>query len=650
MRFHQFGWIVWMCIFGVAWGQVETKDLTELSLEELMNIEVTLSSRKAEKIGESASAVFVVTNQDLKRSGLTSIPEALRLVPGFHVARLDANKWAISARGFSNIFANKLQVLMDGRSVYCPIFSGVFWESQDMILDDVDHIEVIRGPGGSLWGANAVNGIINVVSKPSQETQGFSIGLGKGTEEKNQLWIRYGNHWDEKLYYRVFFKYFDRDAFLASPGAGEKAKDGWWMWRGGFRVDGILSSGTQWTLQGDLFQGRVGQTLVLPFASFRLNYTLPVCGGDFLASYQKRFSERSEVKFQASWDRYEREDSILVGGYYQNTDLDFQHRIQFHPRYEMTWGLGYRVTSDHVKNSEVVRFVPSSRTYDVLSAFIHNEFMLWPNHLRLIWGSKFEFNDFTGFEYQPNLRMHLKFSKQHVLWASIARAVRTPSRADRDLRTFGIIGNREFRSEILHARELGYRYPFGSQFFLDISGYVNHYDKIQSFEPDTVRNYRNAKTHGVEATAVWHPKPYWTMRWGYTFCEIRASIDAFSIDRRAKDIEKETPRHQYYVWNTLDLFEKLDCDLFFRWVDRLSSPSIQAPAYSALDIRLAWHVSSTLEISLVGQNLNTPHHQEFSLVGQRATGALDADSRGWWFPFQATECQRGVYFLLRWRW
>lgn len=646
MGFHRLPWVFWICVFGVSWSQMQTKDLTELSLEELMNIEVTLSSRKAEKIAESASAVFVLTNQDLKRSGVTSIPEAMRLLPGFHVARLDANKWAISARGFSNIFANKLQVLIDGRSVYSPIFSGVFWESQDMILDDIDRIEVIRGPGASLWGANAVNGIINVVTKSSQETQGLSIGLGKGTEEKTQLWTRYGNHFGKKIYYRVFFKYFDRDASF-SP-TREKAKDGWWMWRGGFRMDVKPSLVSQWTFQGDLFQGRVGQTLVLPFDPFYLDYTLPVRGGHFLACYQKKFSGRSEIKIQASLDRYEREDSILVGGYYQNTDFDFQHRIQFHPRYEMTWGLGYRITHDRVRNTSVVHFVPPSRTYDVKSAFIHNEFILWPHHLRLILGSKFESNDFTGFEYQPNVRMHLKFWKQHVLWASVSRAVRTPSRADHDLRTFGIIGNREFQSEILWAHELGYRYPFSSTLFLDFSGYMNQYDKIQSFEPDTVRNYRNAKARGLEATAIWHPKTHWTVRFGYTFCQIHASTDASSIDMRAKDVEKETPRHQYYVWNTLDIFGKFECDVFFRWLDALSSRSIQAPAYSALDIRWAWHVSQTLELSIVGQNLNAPHHQEFSLVGQRMTGAHSQESRGWWFPFQATECERGIYFLLRW--
>ncbi len=640
MGFHRLQWLVGLCVFGVSWSQVQIKDLTELSLEELMNIEVTLSSRKAERIAESASAVFVLTHQDLKRSGVTSIPEALRLLPGFHVARVDANKWAISARGFSNIFANKLQVLMDGRSVYSPIFSGVFWESQDMILDDIDHIEAIRGPGASLWGANAVNGIVNVMSKSSQETQGFSIGIGKGTEEKSQFWIRYGDHLGEKLFYRVA---------LFSPNR-EKAKDGWWMWRGGFRMDVKSSSVSQWTFQGEFFQGRVGQTLVLPFDSFHLNYTLPVKGGHFLACYQNKLSDRSEVKVQASWDRYEREDSILVGGYYQNTDFDFQHRIQFHPRYEMTWGVGYRATHDRVQNTSVVYFVPSSRTYDVFSAFIHNELMLLPPHLRLILGSKFESNDFTGFEYQPNLRMHLKFWKKHVLWASVSRAVRTPSRADHDLRTVGIIGNRKFQSEILWAHELGYRYPFGSHLFLDFSGYRNQYDRLQSFEKDTMCNYRNAKTQGLEATAVWQPKTYWKVRLGYAFCQIRASRDAKSIDMRVRDVEKETPRHQYYVWNTLDLFGKLECDVFFRWVGALSSPSIQAPAYSAFDIRWAWHISQHLEFSVVGQNLNAPHHPEFSLIGQRATGANDPESRGWWFPFQTTECERGVYFLLRWRW
>lgn len=648
MGLYRFQWIFWVCIFGISWTLAQTRDLTELSLEELMNIEVTLSSRKAEKIGESASAVLVLTHEDIKNSGVTSIPEALRLLPGFHVARVDANKWAISARGFSTIFANKLQVLMDGRSVYSPIFSGVFWESQDMILDDIDRIEVIRGPGASLWGANAVNGIINVISKSSQETQGFSIGLGKGAEEKSQLWIRYGSHIGEKTHYRVFFKYFDRDNLVFSD--REKAKDGWWMWRGGFRIDGKTSSVSHWTFQGELFQGCVGQTLILPFDPFRLNYTLPVRGGYLLACYQKQLSRRSEVKIQASLDRYEREDSILVGGYYQNTDIDFQHRIQFHPRYEMSWGVGYRVTHDRVHNTSVVYFVPASRTYDVMSAFIHNEFMLCPNHLRLILGSKFEFNDFTGFEYQPNLRMHLKFWKEHVLWASLARAVRTPSRADLDLRTIGIIGNRKFQSEILWAHELGYRYPFNSRLFLDFSGYANQYDKIQSFEPDTIRNYRNAKTYGLEATAVWHPKRFWTARLGYTFCRIYASADAQSVDTREKDIEKETPRHQYYIWNTLDLFGKMECDVFFRWVGGLSSPSVYAPSYPALDIRWAWHVFPTLEFSIVGQNLNAAHHPEFSLVGQAGTGKQSQESRGWWFPFQATESERGVYFLLRWRW
>ena len=363
----------WVCParVGAAAGDFSAWDeLTALSLEELMNVEVTLASRKEEKLFETAAAVWVITQEDLRRSGVTSIAEALRLVPGMQVGRIDANKWAVSARGFADRFAQKLLVLIDGRSVYNPLFSGVYWEVQDLVLEDVAQIEVIRGPGATLWGANAVNGIINIITRSARDTQGGLVTLGTGTEERGFGGVRYGGRLGEHGRYRVYAKGFARDGFVDA--AGGPGNDDWQMGRGGFRGDWRLGAVSELTVQGDLFSGDAGQilrfpTLEPPFGRLVKDDT-EVSGGNLLGRWQRSLGERGDLKLQLYGDWFARTDS-LGDWEYEIYDADFQHRFAWGVRQEIVWGAGYRFSRDDTGASPKFRFDPDSDSRPAVQRF-----------------------------------------------------------------------------------------------------------------------------------------------------------------------------------------------------------------------------------------------------------------------------------------
>jgi iron complex outermembrane receptor protein len=624
--------VLWMLF--ESYAQQKPVDLTELPLEELMNIKVTLGARKSEKISETAAAVYVITQEDLLRSGATSIAEALRMVPGFAVAKVDANKWAITSRGFINVFANKLLVLIDGRSVYSPAFSGVMWESQDLVLDDIDRIEVIRGPGAALWGSNAVNGIINIITKKAQDTRGVLVKDGAGSEEKTVLNARVGGDIGPRIHYRFYTKYFDRDASKYKDGG--RAADGWNVMRGGFRMDGDLDADSRFTLQGDVYGGDVGQTLYLPDLHVRLfSYKTDIYGGNVLGRYEHSFSEASDVRLQMYYDRVQRDENVLLGGGYRTFDVDFQHRFRANGRHEIIWGGGYRVTRDRLIPSPAITFVPIARTTGLINAFFQDEIAFRGDRCRLTVGSKFERNDYTGLEIQPNVRMLYKLSESTSAWWAVSRALRTPSRADQDIRVADVmIGSSRFKSEELTAYEAGFHHQPNGRWLLDCSFFYNDYRKLQTFELDTVSNKKSCLTYGAEIVAGWNPAHWWRLRAVYSYIHMRAYPDPDSKDARAFNIQNDNPDQIANVRSSMDLPAGVGLDASLRFMAGMPSPSIDIGKYTELDLRLLWKPGNgNFEFAVVGQNLLESRHQEF---------------QGWWIPFEATQVQRSVYATLGW--
>ncbi len=460
----------------------EVNRLLDLSLEELMELKVTSLAKKPVSLARSPAALTVITAEEIRRSGLTTIPEVLRLVPGIDVAQIDANKWAISSRGFNGRFANKLLVLIDGRTVYSPVFTGVYWDVQDMLLEDIERIEVIRGPGGTLWGANAVNGIVNIITKHAKDTQGGLAQAGAGDQERGLGALRYGGKMGEDVHYRFSGKYFSRDDFVTAR--EDDAHDQWHMVRGTFRLDWDTSERDELMLQGAIYDGEADETGILtsltPPSVLSATDTTELSGGHALLRFTHRQSDASEWVVQAYFDRAERFDDALGPIDVDTYDLDFQHRFPTGEHHELTWGLGYRRVEDDLPDAFTVSFDPLSRGVDLWSAFVQDEIILMED-LRLTLGSKFEHNDYSGFEFQPSARALWEVRPQHILWGAVSRAVRTPSRAESDFRVnvaaspgpvspvlVSILGNPDVEAEELFAYELGYRGWLTSQMYIDL--------------------------------------------------------------------------------------------------------------------------------------------------------------------------------------
>lgn len=647
----------------IAVSGFAASDLTELNLEQLMDMEVTTATKKPQKLSDTAAAIFVINQEDIRRSGVRSIPEALRMVPGVQVAHIDANKWAISIRGFNNLFSDKILVLIDGRTVYNTIFSGVFWDVQDYLIEDIDRIEVIRGPGGSLWGANAVNGIINILTKQSNSTQGGLALAALGTQEYRSAGFRYGGKFNEKATYRFYGKYFNWGDGVDAQ--GEDAWDAWHQYRLGFRSDFDPSADKNFTIQGDLYLGRSGDKVEIasfspPFTETLITDT-DVLGGNLLSRYSHGFSERSELTLQAYYDRAERQ--LFVGDLVRNTiDFDFQHRLLIGNRNDLIWGGGYRYIHHDIELDipEIIDVVPANRSMSLISAFIQDEFAWIPDKLTLMVGSKFEHNDFTGFEFQPSIRLLWRAHAQHTFWGAASGAVRTPFRAHQDFRFVEAVippmganplptvvrfsGNKDIQSENLLAFELGYRTLLRENLSFDVATFLNVYDDLVTNETDppivtatetTVpvqpENLADAVTYGFELLADWRPFDWWKLQAAYSFLRLEVDLDSNSTDPVFKDTEGKSPEHQFSLRSMIDLPHNLQLDLWLRSVDRLES--IDISAYTTLDARIGWRPLDNLELSIVGQNLFDSQHPEF------------VDTQ---FQYANTEVQRSAYTKLVW--
>lgn len=617
------------------------EDLTQLSLEELMSIEVTSVSKKKQKLSDSPAAIYVVTQEDIRRSGMTTIPEILRMVPGLHVARLTGNKWAITARGFNGQFANKLLVLIDGRSVYTPLFAGVYWDVQDTMIEDVDRIEIIRGPGGTLWGANAVNGIINIVTKQADETQGLLLTATGGNIEQGTGGIRYGGQINEDVAFRIYGKYFNRENFVLAN--GHSANDDWQQGRLGMRTDWHPSNKNDVTVQGEYYRGRAQQdistTRLLPAGSLIVDDTAKLRGGHILTRWTHAFSSSSETSLQFYFDRTTRRETTIE--IIRDTlDLDFQNKFQLGSSHDIVWGLGYRWSQDRIDNTFTVALDPDQFALKIFNGFVQDEITLVPNHLAVTVGTKASYNNYTKFEWQPNLRLLWKPHQQHTFWGAVSRAVRLPSRIEQDGRAnvaafsgmtgtsvVSLMNNSDFKSEEVLAYELGYRTVPISSVSIDIAGFYNVYRRLLSTEtqpvfvettplpphaviPNRFDNRLNGNSYGVEVAGKWQPRQDWNLSLNYTWLRLRLKPDASSTNTTASNATGNNPKHQFQIRSTYNLPFNFEFDTGVYFASRLSNLSL--PSYARTDIRIGWKPSPSIEVSLVAQNLFDNQHPEFS--------------------------------------
>ncbi|MHB8522174.1 MAG: TonB-dependent receptor plug domain-containing protein [Limisphaerales bacterium] len=615
--------------------------LQNVSLDDLL---VTTASRKPEKRFDTAASVSVLTGEEIERSGARSLGDALRLVPGVQVAQLDGSFSAISARGFSDGYANKLLVLVDGRAVYTPAFGGVTWEDQGVPLGEIDRIEVIRGPGGTLWGANAVNGVINIITKDAKDSQGWLINSGGGSLDRGFGSVRYGTKVGENGYLRLYVKSDDQGPF--DTASGLPGQDGWLTARTGLRYD-LHSGDNHVTLQGDYYYGQFGHVYLDP--SFSAPFTVTNAtdrigvGGNAMFRWTHSFSDGTDWQLQAYYDNTTGRNPIFH--YTLDTyDLDFQHRIRLPWRQELVYGAGYRLLSDHSSNLDPnLLFLPPMRNQQLASAFAQDEITLVQDRLRFILGSKFEHNDYTGFEIQPNARLVWTPTAAQTLWGAVSRAIRSPSRTERDIilnllpvSTTPLIvprgyGSSDFGSEALLAYELGYRIRPVDNVSLDWSGYYFNYDRLGTAGfgtpflevtpgvPHVVAplfglNAGYGRTYGFEASADVEVQAGWHLRGGYSL--LQEDLVGNTFAGGGKD-----PMQQAFLRSSMDFPKDVRLDVTVRYVDAIRS--LQVPGYVEADVRVAWRPINHLELAIVGQNLLAPRHAEFGQEGSVPTLITD---------------------------
>ena len=633
-------------------------DLMALELEDLNGVRVTLASRYPEPQLTAPAALYVIRREDLLRSGVTTIPDALRMVPGLQVAQMDANKWAITSRGFNSRFARYMLVQIDGRSVYTPLFSGVFWEAQDVLFADVEQIEVIRGPGGALWGANAVNGIVNIVTRRAKDTQGVWVEAGGGTEERGFASVRVGVKAGPDTYVRVYAKGFERDAGEVPGGTAE---DDWRKIQAGFRVDWEQGARDSVTLQGDTYDGSAGQRLLVPDLAgpYWIGERASFSGANLLMRWEHGAGAGNEWKLTTFVDQTRRSE-FTFDEERLTWDADFQHRIVNLPRQDLVWGAGYRDTSDRLGLSPVQSFSEYEREDRLYSAFAQDTVRLTPEALSLIVGSKLEHNDYTDWEAQPNLRLVYAPDKRHAYWAAVSRAVRTPSRAERTMRLerllvrpgmtfFGrdalplvVTGDDAYESERVIAYEIGHRAQPIPSFSLDVTAFCNDYDNIQSLEaagmqipvPFVLRNKIQGRAYGAEAAADWHPMDDWKLRamYAYLYLNLQADDDSRDIFT-VRTWEDDVPHNQASLQSRMNLPANLQFDQWLRYVDPVDVEDL--PSYLELDLRLACRVSKNVELAVAGRNLLHNRHREYGPSFLLTT--------------ETTDVERSVYGKLTWQ-
>lgn len=608
-----------------------------MSLQQLMDQDVTSVSKEAQPYSGAPASIDVITNEEIRRSGASNLPEALRLADNLEVAQDNSHDWNISARGFNAGLSNKLLVLDDGRTIYSPLFSGVIWDAQGELLEDLDRIEVISGPGGTLWGANAVNGIINIVTKSAQDTQGWYVEGGGGNQLRDFGAARYGGTLAPNVYFRVWGTYFDRNGEVLSN--NQPANDAWSQGRGGFRIDTDAKADDRLTFQGEYYNGASGHDPAIG--------TDVQTGGNVLGRWVHTFSSDSEANLQVYYDRTDFSEPVAgfsvfepagrFADHLDTADITFQHSFNIDDANHFIWGLGYRFTHDVDDNAPTLAVIPATLDQSLYNGFVQDEVKLTRN-VTLTVGSKLEHNDYTGFEYEPSGRVKWDITSKQMVWAAVSRAVRMPSRLDRNLTEptgFPVgfpqsllTGTTEFQSEKLIAYEAGYRAQLLPQVTVSLSGFYNDYTRIRSTTPSIgglfdlpiyFQNNLEGETWGFELTADYQMLDWWRWHAGYDFLQEHIHVAPGQIDFTHGLNETADPQNQVFLRSSMDLTKDLTLDLGGRFIDSLTinnGPTAgTVPAYFELDARLGWHITKNLEISVVGQNLLHDQHAEYGFPG-----------------------------------
>ena len=584
----------------------ESVDFSHMSIDELANIEISSVSKKKESLSDAAAAVFVITQEDIRRSGYTSLPEALRLAPNLQVARVDASQYSITARGFNGTAANKLLVLIDGRTVYTPLFSGVFWDVQDVMLQDVERIEVISGPGGTLWGSNAVNGVINIITRSAHATQGTLLNAGFGTEERGGA-ARYGGKLNDDTAFRVYAKGFERDG--TETASGTDVHDRWHKQQAGFRLDSN-NAGGKMTLQGDIYDGELDQLA---------NRDKTISGANLLGRWSRSLGGDDSLQIQTYFDRTRRDYPGVFREQLDTYDIDVQHRFRWRKNHDVVWGGGYRVMEDHVANSAQLGFLPTHRSLKLANLFVQDSIAL-DESWKLTLGAKLEHNSYSGFEAQPSARLAWKINDKSLAWSAISRAVRTPSRIDTEFYIqngpIALFGNKNFDSEELTAYEIGYRVEPTKNSSLSISTFYNVYDELRTIElspggvlPFVIGNKMRGNAYGVEMWGTYRVNDWWRLNAGYNYFKKDLELASDSSDTFSIAGAETDPRHQFSLRSSMNLRHNVELDLGLRSIGGLSSGDV--PSYTALDARLGWAVAKGVTLSVSGFNLLDRKHPEF---------------------------------------
>jgi iron complex outermembrane recepter protein len=618
-----------------AAASLDAQELTKLSIDELADLEVTLVSRRPERRGAALGANHVVTGAEGQRSGATGLADALRGSPGVQVSRIDANKWAVATRGFASRLSRSVLVLVDGRSVWTPLFSGVYWEQQDTLLDDVDRIEVHRGPGGALFGANAINGVINVVTRTARETPGLLLSAGAGTEERGFGRARYGGRLARDVYYRAYAKYFDRDGLFPLAGS---SYDDWRMGQGGFRLDWEPGGARHFTLQGDVYDGDAGQRVtygsyVPPFAR-TVEGDAVLRGGNLLGRWRRPLGQGG-LQVQAYYDNTlrrephyrERRDTF---------DVDVQHSFQPAEAHQVVWGAGYRASIGDFSAVPTIVMDPARRTDDIVGVFAQDEWTLAGGRGKLVLGARLDWDDYTGWHPQPRVRLGWALGPRQWGWAAVSRAVRTTARLEYDLQLTNalspavplfarVMGSESFVPESVVSYEAGYRLRMGERTFVDAAVFHNEYDALATLEPGapfvetspgtptrtvvpvTIANLQEGAASGAGVSTVVRVNPAWRLQASYSLVTIDQTPDPASLDRNL-GYEGNSPRHQVWLSSFVTL-GRAEVDLLWRWVDRIRTHRVEP--HQELDARLGFRTRGPLRLDLVGQNLLHPRHVEF---------------------------------------
>jgi iron complex outermembrane receptor protein len=625
------------------------RNLADLSIEELMNETITSVSKKEQRLGDVAAAISVLTNDDLRRSGATHIADALRQVPGVNVGSLNSNEWAVSSRGFNQVYANKLLVLVDGRAVYTPMFGGVYWDLQQMPLEHVDRIEIIRGPGATIWGTNAVNGVINIVTRDARDTQG-ALAYGEvGSYEQSLGGLRVGGELGQETFFRAFAEYQDNSEFLTANGS--RANDGWQLYQGGFRIDHHAADGRQLTWQADFTSTERDDGLI------------KASNVNSVARWREKLSERSSFEVQTYYDRTYRNEAHRSRNSVDTLDIAAQHRVSLGARHELIWGAGYRYIDMHIEQTEPLTIVKDGHLLmDQFSAFIQDEYQLIPDKLLITAGTKVEHHEFTGFEWLPSLRVAYKPTSRQTVWAAVSRAVATPNvvQATDALETVfplqfelpdgvvvmpAFLGNADLKPEVLHAYELGYRVQPTDHLSFDATLFYNDYEDGVTFgDVEGLRpglpliaripwvNGLESRTRGAELSVTVSPTPSWRIVATYSYL----IVDVSGIKVDAGVYESSSPEHQASLRSSYDFSERLSLNALLRYADDVGDVTgimTAVDRHVNADANFTYRPSDTVELSLIGRNLLRARQLEQPHLP----------------PGVSTEAPRSIYGKIAWR-